>query len=732
MSFDDLVKLQCDRHETLKRVLQNFRKDAQSRKTSIYFQKRLQQIDSISKEFAETHKIIICAEGYSESSYYTNNVTSEFEERYMDVYCAIAEAFEQTHPKTTGVSTTPIDASALAAKGQVQMPQIPVPSFSGQCIDWPGFYDAFTRLIHDNAQLNEIQKFHFLKESLPESRDNDIRQMQLTAANYNVAWTTLVTRYNNPRTVFSHHMNALYNISTMHKEKGDEIRLMLSTVNVCIAAFKRVNVPVQQCDHWLAHYLASKLPKETYNAWEHHRGCKTEVPSFADFEQFLNDRLVTIDAIENRNIFSNKVTSIHPGTSKRLNVHNVHAQTGPPSARCCHCGGSHILRQCPAFLAMDCHQRKEVVTIARLCLNCLSKAHILMRCTSTKGCQQCGQRHHTLLHYPSQPQTRPIQNATLQNTSSLAIEPALNLNSNCVRQQTKHDNSNLQCLSATYSNASQRSILLATARVIIFNPDNGLQATLNALIDQGSEATIVSEHVVQSLHLKRHSTRTSIAGVGQGNTNRCKHIVNFVLLTSSNPEFRIDVETAYVLNSLTSFLPSHNISVTRWKHIEGLSLADPQYYRPKRVDLIIGVDLMAQIILPGIKVGAPNEPIAQNTQLGWILSGRTQPPREATHVVCHQAVLDTESLLKQFCEAESVPERRLNTAEDVWCETFFQQTHKRQPTGRYMVRLPLKTIFDPSMTLGKSHQIALNHYLQLERRLTKTPEAWQRYSDGIK
>ncbi|XP_036347834.1 uncharacterized protein LOC118757211 [Rhagoletis pomonella] len=227
----------------------------------------------------------------------------------------------------------------------------------------------------------------------------------------------------------------------------------------------------------------------------------------------------------------------------------------------------------------------------------------------------------------------------------------------------------------TYSNASQRSILLATARVIIFNPDNGLQATLNALIDQGSEATIVSEHVVQSLHL----TRTSIAGVGQG-----------------------------------------------------LSLADPQYYRPKRVDLIIGVDLMAQIILPGIKVGAPNEPIAQNTQLGWILSGRTQPPREATHVVCHQAVLDTESLLKQFCEVESVPERRLNTAEDVWCETFFQQTHKRQPTGRYMVRLPLKTIFDPSMTLGKSHQIALNRYLQLERRLTKTPEAWQRYSDGIK
>jgi len=70
-----------------------------------------------------------------------------------------------------------------------------------------------------------------------------------------------------------------------------------------------------------------------------------------------------------------------------------------------------------------------------------------------------------------------------------------------------------------------------------------------------------------------------------------------------------DVDSAYVLNSVTSCLPSLSFSPKRWDHIQGLPLADPNYYRSKRVELILRVDLLAQIMLQDTKIGLPDEPI---------------------------------------------------------------------------------------------------------------------------
>jgi len=73
---------------------------------------------------------------------------------------------------------------------------------------------------------------------------------------------------------------------------------MISAVNVCAAACNTLNASLQDGDHWFAHYLTAKLPKETHSAREHHL---VHIPSYKDLEQFLNNRLITLDAIENRN-----------------------------------------------------------------------------------------------------------------------------------------------------------------------------------------------------------------------------------------------------------------------------------------------------------------------------------------------------------------------------------------------------------------------------------------------
>lgn len=121
---------------------------------------------------------------------------SDFDERYMDTYCILAEDYERLAKEVPAVPKEVADVADTELR--ITMPQMLVPRFSSVCVDWPGYFDAFTSLIH------------FLKESLPLDRDNDIRQMQLSDENYQEAWGMMFRRYNHPRLVFSHHMNTIY------------------------------------------------------------------------------------------------------------------------------------------------------------------------------------------------------------------------------------------------------------------------------------------------------------------------------------------------------------------------------------------------------------------------------------------------------------------------------------------------------------------------------------------
>lgn len=79
---------------------------------------------------------------------------------------------------------------------------------------------------------------------------------------------------------------------------------------------------------------------------------------------------------------------------------------------------------------------------------------------------------------------------------------------------------------------------------------------------------------------------------------------------------------AYVLNCLTSTLPSQQIQFQDWQELLQLQMADPGYGTPSNIDLLLGADVYGQVLSEGILRNPPGTLTAQNTQLGWILSGR--------------------------------------------------------------------------------------------------------------
>jgi len=76
--------------------------------------------------------VIVNLDGFSDSNYDTKNFQSEFEERYVDTYCALAEDLDRLGPENTKTTAAVGNANPQL---RVNMPQVSVPKFSGACVD---------------------------------------------------------------------------------------------------------------------------------------------------------------------------------------------------------------------------------------------------------------------------------------------------------------------------------------------------------------------------------------------------------------------------------------------------------------------------------------------------------------------------------------------------------------------------------------------------------------------
>lgn len=188
-----------------------------------------------------------------------------------------------------------------------------------------------------------------------------------------------------------------------------------------------------------------------------------------------------------------------------------------------------------------------------------------------------------------------------------------------------------------------------------------------------------------------------------------------------------------VMPKLTAYLPPTRIEYSSWSHIQGLSLADLNFADPGKVDLLLGVNLYSQIIEEGLLRGPVGTPIAQKTTLGWILSG---PLSSSDHdsaegrsysVIGMQCSLDTSllDLLQRFWAQEEIAPRRSSLSpEESQCEQHFKDTHSRNRSGQFVVRLPLKKVV---RDLGNSRAPALKSLLHMEKRFESNLQLKEAY-----
>lgn len=115
-------------------------------------------------------------------------------------------------------------------------------------------------------------------------------------------------------------------------------------------------------------------------------------------------------------------------------------------------------------------------------------------------------------------------------------------------------------------------VLLATAWVSLREP-SGRSVAVRALIDQGSEVTLISENVAQLLRVKRILMSIAVSAVGGIHAGVCKHGAQILIspLNSFRPTYST---TALIIKKLTSYAPKRVADLAALSHLKDLQWAD--------------------------------------------------------------------------------------------------------------------------------------------------------------
>ena len=564
---------------------------------------------------------------------------------------------------------------------------------------WESFRDRFRSLIHDSTRSSKVRKLEYLKSALTGEAATMLERTNITAANYDGAWSSLQKRYENQRILSAERMRSLVNYAPVTKACPTEIKRLLDEFRQAIVSFTSLKRLVAEWDEWFVFLFAEKLDSTSRLDWEISLTDRTTCPKFSDIEDFFENRVHALYAAHNqeptplskqRDAKGRTKTSDRSRTALLVKA-EAPPKKGKPKRQCPLCQGTHNLNYCPKFKGMSAVDRKAEAVKVGVCLSCLNLGHVVSACPSAFRCLVCELKHHTLLHdayVPSEVKTDHNNNVH-QNPTAKAL-----MNFICAK----------------------RLVLLATARVRLLAP-NGRFVSVRAVLDQGADASFVSEWVAQTLHLRKRSTHVQLAGFQGRDVGTAKYEVEVILTADFNSSFKLPFH-ALVTREVMPPTPSRLASVTDWPHLTGLQLADAEFHTPSRVNILLGADVCSALV-GETRQGRRGTPAATHTPFGWVLFGPASSDADVvdapTRRVYHTSTQDPISVqLQRFWELEDVQETSPLSPEELWCEEHFQTSHQRNDVGRHVVRLPFRP--DGPKALGSSRPAAMRVLLHNERR----------------
>ncbi|XP_024889729.1 uncharacterized protein LOC112466077 [Temnothorax curvispinosus] len=603
----------------------------------------------------------------------------------------------------------------MSHQEKVKLPTLDLPKFDGTYSQWLLFRDTFYALIECNADLENIQKFYYLKSCLLGNAAQLLQSLEMSADNYVIAWDLLKSRFENKRLLIHYHIQGLFEMSSLTRESGTLLRKLIDDTLKHLRALKTLGEPVDNWDSLVIHMIASRLDNATRRKWEASLQ-DNNVPKLQELIQFLSRQCAILETLQSEKAAPKPQAS---GISNKKSDSVASHVSQSDSKGCIICQGQHALYSCNTFKSLSTSDRRKEVKRHQLCFNCLRADHMANRCIAG-GCKQCGKKHNTLLH-----DEEFGSKAVTTNEKENLEASTKGASSNAVLTESKRTD-----ISATYSVVSTQSkpnhqVLLATAPVTMYDK-SGKPHKCRAFLDAGSQTNIITASLCQRLQITAQRSSTFLSGIGCGRVNTLES--THAVIHSTVNEFKIEFPFV-IMERITEPMPSINLDKALLKIPENIEIADASFGTPEDVDILLGSGIFWDLLCIGqIKLGR-NLPVLQKTKLGWIVGGNAPIAhgQEETKRTVLSAIAEETELshqLERFWNLEECMPQAKFSKEDEHCEREFRDTYRRDATGRFVVKLSFR---EDSSVLGDSRETALKRLRSLHRRLNSNPDLKEQY-----
>ncbi|KAJ0169480.1 hypothetical protein K1T71_015067 [Dendrolimus kikuchii] len=144
--------------------------------------------------------------------------------------------------------------------------------------------------------------------------------------------------------------------------------------------------------------------------------------------------------------------------------------------------------------------------------------------------------------------------------------------------------------------------------------------------------------------------------------------------------------------------------------LEEIKLADPTYMNPGKIDVLLGAEVYCDILLNGVMKHPQGHLLAQNTILGWIISGRVSQEVTTPNVISLHVQTRVDDLLKQFWEVENEPpsiKKKMTIDEKRYYQRILWRTNPNQEMHHYnLLTLTFGTACAPYLAVKSLQRLA--------------------------
>ena len=660
-------------------------------------------LNSVFSKFVETYdKINELTDAEAESDYFI--AVQECVDRTVSKFSKLIRINKPIYDPPLSL-VTPVHASDHHVNSQeslmhTRLPDLTLPKFDGNLLNWLEFKDSFHSVIVSSNRLPNVDKFHYLKECLSPEAFLTISNIPVSNDNFDIAWSTLCARFDNTRLIANNHIDKLFDPPSLERNDAASLQHFVDHFQSNCNALQQLDLDVPLSDLLISKLILDRLPPHHIREWE--TAIKdNQIPSLQELLNFVKSRVtiteMTQRAVKSLALSKSKGNDVKSNDSKQSNKCVAPSSSSAFKCKCCNRNDKHELFLCNVFRSWDLSTREQFVQRNKCCKVCLRTEGHSPLC-ATYSCKHCKGKHSTLLHKNvNQPQ-------------------------NYLQAHSGH---------LTSDRFRESSHLLPTA-IVRVTQGNGKTINATALLDTGSDCNLISQRFFNKLKLKTYHHRRELVGIASKNVSL--HQVSVIRITSSTSPWSMEVE-ALVIPKISDFqLPKRSFDTSDWNIPPNILLANQEFNISKDVDLLLGVDVCSNIVCSGT-LTATNLPTIQNSQLGWYAYGKLPlPPVNAGQV----ALIETQSCTVNHCTTSAFisPEDDISQQlskfwelegvknappfeEESFCESHYNQNTTRDPTGRYIVKLPFK---QNPQCLGSSKPQAIKRLHSLEKRLSSNKE----------